>query len=91
MYSNAYEMKMPTNYVDMNAFEIEYGAGASGNGEYRKKKAKVKYTKEASDKATQYTIAYLGIATGGLGLILGSTIWSAASIGLTILGMESIF
>ena len=27
MYANAYEMKMPTNYVDMNARELEYGGG----------------------------------------------------------------
>ena len=24
MYANAYELKMPTNYVDMNANEMEY-------------------------------------------------------------------
>lgn len=27
MYANAYELKMPTNYVDMNARELEYDGG----------------------------------------------------------------
>ena len=32
MYANVYEMKMPTNYVDMNTSELEYtGEGLLGN------------------------------------------------------------
>lgn len=27
MYANAYELRMPTNYVDMNANEMEYDGG----------------------------------------------------------------
>jgi len=27
MYANVYEMKMPTNYVDMNTSELEYTGG----------------------------------------------------------------
>ena len=27
MYANAYEMRMPTHYVDMNAVEMEYDGG----------------------------------------------------------------
>ena len=64
MYANVYEMKMPTNYVDMNADELEYTAAASGNGEYRKNKPKVKSSKEYEEKALDYTLAYVTLSLG---------------------------
>ena len=79
MYANAYEMKMPTNYVDMSADEIEYIAGesqASIKGKALKaprQRGGPKTTEESEKKAMDVTVAMIGFAVsipfGTIGVI----------------------
>jgi len=65
MYTNAYEMQMPTNYVDMSADEIEYIAGgsqASIKGKALKalrQRGGPKTTAESRKKAMDVTVAMI--------------------------------